>query len=113
MSLQDCVAVACTYLDDAHLHTYITELTTDVGDKGQIWGLFLTGLTDSASGYSQTSSTWYDVLMEVAGGKANNLDAAVIRKFLWASPPNHTPWFLNVPNNGAGFQMPLPKRKGL
>ena len=47
MSLQDCVAVACTYLDDAHLHTYITELTTDVGDKGQIRGLFLTGLTDS------------------------------------------------------------------
>ena len=47
MSLQDCVAMACTYLDDAHLHTYITSLTADVVEKGDIRGLFLTGLTDS------------------------------------------------------------------
>ena len=47
MSLQDCVAVACTYLDDAHLHTYISDLTSAVENKGQIRGLFLTGLTDS------------------------------------------------------------------
>lgn len=47
MSLQDCVAIACTYLDDPQLHAYITKLMAEVEDKGQIHGLFLTGLTDS------------------------------------------------------------------
>ena len=47
MSLQDCVAVACTYLDDVQLHEYITRLTAEVEGKGLIHGLFLTGLTES------------------------------------------------------------------
>lgn len=47
MSLQDCVAIACTYLDDPQLHAYITKLMAEVEDKGQIHGLFLTGLTGS------------------------------------------------------------------
>ena len=47
MLLQDCVAFACTYLDDIQLHTYIRKSTMEVVNKGYIHGLFLTGLTDS------------------------------------------------------------------
>lgn len=46
MSLQDRVAFACTYLEDAVLYSYISKLTKDVIESGQINGLFLTGLTD-------------------------------------------------------------------
>ena len=47
MSLQDCVALACTYLDDTQLHAYITKVAAQVEKKGLIHGLFLTGLTES------------------------------------------------------------------
>ena len=46
MSLQDRVAFACTYLEDGVLYSFISKLTREVTDKGQINGLFLTGLTD-------------------------------------------------------------------
>ncbi len=45
ISLQDCVAFACSYLDDTQLHAYISRLTSKVVDNGDIRGLFLTGLT--------------------------------------------------------------------
>ena len=47
MSLQDRVAFACTYLDDAQLYAYVRTLTANVVDKGLIKGLFLTGLGES------------------------------------------------------------------
>ena len=46
MSLQDRVAFASTYLEDAVLYSYISKLTKEVTESGQINGLFLTGLTD-------------------------------------------------------------------
>ena len=46
MSLQDRVAFACTYLEDAVLFSFISKLTREVIESGQINGLFLTGLTD-------------------------------------------------------------------
>ena len=46
MSLQDRVAFACTYLEDAVLYSFIGRLTREVTESGQINGLFLTGLTD-------------------------------------------------------------------
>ena len=46
MSLQDRVAFACTYLEDTFLYHFISMLTKNVIESGQINGLFLTGLTD-------------------------------------------------------------------
>ena len=46
MSLQDRVAFACTFLEDTLLYSFISKLTKEVTDSGQINGLFLTGLTD-------------------------------------------------------------------
>ena len=40
------MAFACTYLEDGVLYSFISKLTREVTDKGQINGLFLTGLTD-------------------------------------------------------------------
>lgn len=44
MSLQDRVAFACTYLDDRQLCAHIAQLTQQVAQRGDINGLFLTGL---------------------------------------------------------------------
>ena len=44
MSLQDRVAFACTYLDDRQLCAHISSLTQQVMARGDISGLFLTGL---------------------------------------------------------------------
>ncbi|XP_064401805.1 GATOR2 complex protein MIOS-A-like [Halichondria panicea] len=44
MSLQDRVAFACTYLDDRQLCAHISSLTRQVVGRGDISGLFLTGL---------------------------------------------------------------------
>ncbi len=44
MSLQDRVAFACTYLDDRQLTDHISSLTRQVVSRGDVGGLFLTGL---------------------------------------------------------------------